>query len=80
MDKKTLNLTELSIYIGISRRTLYNMIQDGRFPVQPIKGLEPKRWSVEKVNEWIESKGNDKQLMSYGKMFETLRENIKFRH
>ena len=59
MDKKTLNLTELSIYIDISRRTLYNMIQDGRFPVQPIKGLEPKRWSVEKVNEWIESKGND---------------------
>lgn len=59
MDKKTLNLTELAKYIGVSRKTLYTMIQGGRFPVQPIKGLEPKRWSVEKVNEWIESKEND---------------------
>ena len=56
MNKKTLSLTELSEYIGVSRTTLYIMIQDGRFPVQPIKGLEPKRWSVEKVNEWIENK------------------------
>ena len=56
MNKKTLSLTELSEYIGVSRTTLYIMIQDGRFPVQPIKGLEPKRWSIEKVNEWIESK------------------------
>lgn len=59
MDKKTLNLTELAKYIGVGRKTLYTMIQDGRFPVQPIKGLEPKRWSVEKVNEWIEGKEND---------------------
>lgn len=59
MNKKTLSLTELSEYIGVSRTTLYTMIQDERFPVQPIKGLEPKRWSVEKVNEWIESKDND---------------------
>lgn len=58
MEKKTLNLTDLAKYIGITRRTLYIMIHDGRFPVQPIKGLEPKRWSVEKVNEWIESKEN----------------------
>lgn len=56
MNKKTLTLTELAEYIGVARSTLYTMIQDGRFPVQPIKGLEPKRWSVEKVNEWIESK------------------------
>ena len=56
MNKKTLTLTELAEYIGVARSTLYIMIQDGRFPVQPIKGLKPKRWSVEKVNEWIESK------------------------
>ena len=59
MDKKTLNLTALAQFISVGRKTLYTMIQDGRFPVQPIKGLEPKRWSDEKVNEWIESKEND---------------------
>lgn len=59
MEQKTLNLTELAKYIGIGRNALYIMIKDGRFPVQPIKGLEPKRWSVEKVNEWIESEEND---------------------
>lgn len=55
MNKKTLSLTELSKYIGVSRTTLYAMIQDGRFPVAPIKDLEPKRWSVEKIDEWIKS-------------------------
>lgn len=59
MNKKTLSLTELSEYIGVSRTTLYAMIQDGRFPVSPIKGLEPKRWSVEKIDEWMKSEDND---------------------
>lgn len=59
MDKKTLNLTELAKYIGVGRKTLYTMIQDGRFPVQSVKNVWPRRWSVEKVNEWIESKEND---------------------
>ena len=53
MEKKTLNLTEAAKYIGVDRTTLYDMIQDGRFPVPPIKDSNPRRWSVEKIEEWI---------------------------
>lgn len=52
MDKKTLNLTELAEYIGITRRALYIMIEDGRFPVAPIKDSNPRRWNVEDVDNW----------------------------
>lgn len=49
---KTLTLTELAKYLGIRRRLLYSMIQDGRFPVAPIKGSNPRRWNVEDVDNW----------------------------
>lgn len=50
--KKTLSLTELALYLGFNKRTLYKMINDGRFPVAPIKGLSPRRWNVEDVDAW----------------------------
>ena len=52
MQQKTLTLTELADYIGIKRRTLYMMIEDGRFPIAPIKGSNPRRWNVEDVDNW----------------------------
>lgn len=60
MEQKTLTLTELAKYIGIGRRTLYVMILEDRFPVPPIKGTDPRRWSVEAVDKWIaDSEGGD---------------------
>lgn len=53
MDKKLLNLTELAAHIGIPKRTLYRMVSDGRFPVAPVPGLQPRRWSVVAVDEWL---------------------------
>lgn len=53
MEKKLLNLTELSKHIGIPKRTLFNMVEDGRFPVKPVEGLMPRRWSVVSVDEWM---------------------------
>lgn len=49
---KTLTLTQLSEYLGIKKRTLYTMIEDGRFPVPPILGSHPRRWNVEDVDAW----------------------------
>jgi predicted DNA-binding transcriptional regulator AlpA len=49
---KTLNLTQLSQYLGIKRRTLYYMIEDGRFPVNPILHSDPRRWNIEDVDAW----------------------------
>ena len=53
VTKKILNLTEVAQHIGVSKRTLYNMLEDGRFPVTPIPRTEPRRWSVEDVNRWV---------------------------
>lgn len=53
--KKILNHTEVAKYLGVSRATLYEMIEDGRFPVKSITGTEPKLYSMEKVREWTNS-------------------------
>jgi predicted DNA-binding transcriptional regulator AlpA len=52
MTGKTLTLTALALHIGVKKRTLYNMLKDGRFPVDPIPGLRPRRWNVEDVDRW----------------------------
>lgn len=51
-NKKTLNLTELTAYLGVDIRTIYRMIDDGRFPVKPIKGFQTRRWNIEDVDAW----------------------------
>lgn len=50
--KTTLNATETAEYIGVDRVTLYNMIKDGRFNVEPVKGTKPRRWNVDALDEW----------------------------
>lgn len=52
---KTLKLTALAQYVGVSRRTFYVMIQDGRFPVLPIPGTSPRLWDVDAVDAWRSS-------------------------
>ena len=48
----TLTLQGVSDHIGIPRRTLYDMIKDGRFPIDPIPELHPRRWNIEDVDAW----------------------------
>jgi len=52
VDMKTLTIQQVADLIGVTRQTLYNMINDNRFPVKPIKGTKPRRWSPEAVNAW----------------------------
>ena len=51
--KKTLNLTELAEHVGIPKRTLFDMIKDGRFPVKPLIKSSPRIWSTEQVDKWL---------------------------
>lgn len=50
--KKLLTVTELSKYINIHKRTLFRMIADGKFPVEPVM-RNPNRWSVEQIDAWL---------------------------
>ena len=52
---EVLKLTEVCQLVNMSRRTLYRMIKDGRFPVRPIPGTKPPRWSKAAVIEWTRS-------------------------
>lgn len=47
-----MTLTQIADYLGIKKRTLYNMLSDGRFDVVPIPRTEPRRWNVEDVDAW----------------------------
>ena len=53
--KKTFTLTELAEYLkgDFCKRTLERMIADGRFPVEPIKGIKPRRWRKIDVDKWL---------------------------
>lgn len=52
MTGKTLTLTKAALYLGYSRRTLYNMLKDNRFSVAPINGTNPRRWNIEDLDAW----------------------------
>jgi len=53
--KKTINITELAKYIGVSQKTMYNMVNSNRFPVLPIPETKPRRWNTEEVEKWLNS-------------------------
>ncbi|AHJ10753.1 putative transcriptional regulator [Rhizobium phage vB_RglS_P106B] len=53
MNGQTFTLAAASRYIGVSRITLYNMLKDGRFPVEPIPGTQPRRWNKDDLDAWI---------------------------
>lgn len=52
MDAQTYTLAKAARYLGVTRQTLYNMLKDGRFPVQPIPGTQPRRWNVADLDAW----------------------------
>lgn len=55
MTPKTLTLTKAAQHLGIPKRTFYNMLSSKRFPVDPLPGLHPRRWSVEDLDAWLAS-------------------------
>ena len=52
MEKRLLTASEVAQHLGVPRRTFYNWLKRGRFPVQPVEGLTPQRWSIESVDLW----------------------------
>lgn len=52
MTGKTLCLADVALYIGVSRRSIYNMLKDGRFSVEPIPNTRPRRWNIEALDAW----------------------------
>lgn len=49
---RTMTITKAAQYLGLGKRTLYQMLKDGRFAVDPIKGSNPRRWNKEDLDAW----------------------------
>jgi len=54
---RVLKLWQVAETIGVGRRKLYRMIEDGRFPVRPIKGTKPRLWNGDDVKRWYAGQG-----------------------
>lgn len=59
---RSLTATEVAQHIGISRTTFYNMIARRKFSVPPILGTDPRRWSIESVDRWLDSDPNARRV------------------
>jgi prophage regulatory protein len=57
MNNHMLTLAEVVEKTHFKRSTIYQMIQNNKFP-KPIKlGGRKARWRIEDVNDWLEKKG-----------------------
>lgn len=54
---KIMKLVDVARHLGVSVRSLYNMLDDGRFPVPPIPNTKPRRWARADVDAWCDSTG-----------------------
>jgi prophage regulatory protein len=52
-----LRLTEVSKMIGLSRSSIYQMIERGRFPAGVHVGARARRWRTGEVVVWLERLG-----------------------
>jgi excisionase family DNA binding protein len=53
MKKKIMTMGELAKYIGIDKRSIYRMVAEKRFPVEPLRGTNPRLWSTEQIDQWL---------------------------
>lgn len=55
----TLRIKDVSEYVGIKLRTLHKMLEDNRFPVEPLPNIKPRRWAKADIDAWLSSnRGN----------------------
>jgi excisionase family DNA binding protein len=65
MPGKTLCLADAARYLGFSRKTLYNMMNDGRFTVPAIPGTRPRRWDIEALDAWRAGADSSTPLLDF---------------
>ena len=60
MQKLFVRLDELTLMVGLSKSTIYSLIDEGKFPRQKRLARRAVGWSVEEVTQWArEAKERD---------------------
>ena len=52
MQKLFVRIDELTSMIGLSKSTIYSLIEDGKFPRPKRLAKRAVGWSVEEINQW----------------------------
>lgn len=59
IQKQVMNLNDVLAILGISKSTLYRLIDAGNFP-KPFKlGVRLNAWRVETIETWLMTKGGN---------------------
>ena len=53
--KQLLTLKEVIAVVGVSKATIYRMINKGEFPDSKKLGARTVRWENEEIQNWVES-------------------------
>jgi excisionase family DNA binding protein len=54
MEAKYFNITELSKYINLKTKTIYDMVYQKRIPYTKVGG-RLLRFEIERINEWLKA-------------------------
>jgi excisionase family DNA binding protein len=55
MTKRFITLDELSIYLSLSKNTIYSWVNQGKIPYHKVSRL--LRFDLIKIDEWMKEKG-----------------------
>ena len=64
LNERFLRLPDVLEAVGVSRSTIYKLIQAGRFPASFRIAPRCAVWRESQVNEWLESRSQDNQPSS----------------
>lgn len=53
---RIIRMKELTSILGLSRSTIYRLIQEGKFPKQIHLSIRTAGWRLSVINEWISQK------------------------
>ena len=54
MEKRLLNIAELSKYLGLSPQTIYNQLSAGTFPIKTKKFGRLLKWDILDVDRYLD--------------------------
>lgn len=63
--KKFLRLNEVKLVTGLSKSSIYAMMNSGNFPKNVSLGARAVAWIESEVGEWMESRVNASRAVAY---------------
>jgi len=60
-NEQWMNPTEAADYLGISRQSLYKLMDSGALPFQSVKGIQKRRVRKEDLDALLKQKDGDEQ-------------------